>query len=177
MISDLLERASVAAPRSSSQVALYNPRNLWLERTVVMSDVVVTSQTNLRNQVRYGEGHTFITDEPISAGGEDAGPDPYTLLLAALGSCISMTVTLYARRKQWPLEQVTVRLRQGRIHSKDCQECAQNMEGYVHRIERSVSFTGPLSEEQLARLTEIAHKCPVHKTFTSPIVVAELKDV
>ena len=141
-----------------------------------MSEVVVTSQTNLQNEVRYGEGHSFITDEPTSAGGEDAGPDPYTLLLAALGSCISMTVSLYARRKQWPLEQVTVRLRQGRIHSKDCQECNKTEEGFIHRIERGVSFTGPLTEEQLARLQEIAHKCPVHKTFTSPIIVADLKD-
>ena len=99
-----------------------------------MSDVVVTSQTNLRNQVTYGEGHSFITDEPVSAGGEDAGPDPYTLLLSALGSCISMTVTLYARRKQWPLEQVTVRLRQGRIHSKDCQECAVRREDRCRRM-------------------------------------------
>ena len=141
-----------------------------------MSEVVVTSQTNLRNEVRYGEGHSLITDEPASAGGDDAGPDPYTLLLAALGTCISMTVTLYARRKQWPLEQVTVRLRQGRIHSKDCQECNKTEEGFIHRIERGVSFTGPLTEEQLARLQEIAHKCPVHKTFTSPIIVADLKD-
>src|SRR5215213_8030175 len=91
-----------------------------------MSEVVVTSLTNLRNEVRYGAGHSFITDEPIEAGGEDAGPDPYTLLLAALGSCISMTVTLYARRKQWPLEKVTVRLRQDRIYAKDCEECVQN---------------------------------------------------
>ena len=140
-----------------------------------MSEVVVTSQTNLRNEVSYGPGHSFITDEPVAAGGEDAGPDPYTLLLSALGSCISMTVTLYARRKQWPLEQVTVRLRQNRIHSKDCKECNEK-EGYIHRIERSVSFTGPLTDEQRTRLQEIAHKCPVHKTFTSPIVVAELKD-
>lgn len=140
-----------------------------------MSEVVVTSQGNLRNAVSYGAHHTFITDEPVEAGGEDAGPDPYTLLLSALGSCISMTVTLYARRKQWPLEQVTVRLRQGRIHSKDCQECNQQ-EGYIHRIERSVSLTGPLTGEQRTRLQEIAHKCPVHKTFTSPIVVTELKD-
>ena len=136
-----------------------------------MSEVVVTSQTNLRNEVSYGAGHSFITDEPVAAGGEDAGPDPYTLLLAALGSCISMTVTLYARRKQWPLEQVTVRLKQHRIHAKDCKECVQSEEGYMHRIEHSVTFAGPLSEEQRARLVEIAHKCPVHKTLTSPIVI------
>ena len=136
-----------------------------------MSEVVVTSLTNLRNEVRYGAGHSFITDEPVAAGGEDAGPDPYTLLLAALGSCISMTLKLYARRKQWPLESVTVHLRQSRIHSKDCQECMQGKEGFVHRIERSVSLTGPLTEEQRTRLQEIAHKCPVHRTLTSEIVI------
>ena len=138
-----------------------------------MSEVVVSSQQNLRNEVSYGAGHTFITDEPLGAGGEDAGPDPYTLILAALGSCISMTVTLYARRKQWPLENVTVRLKQNRIHSKDCKECVQMQEGHIHRIERSVTFTGPLSDEQRTRLQEIAHKCPVHKTLTSPIVIAD----
>ena len=141
-----------------------------------MSEVVVTSQTNLRNEVRYGAGHSFITDEPISAGGDDAGPDPYTLLLAALGSCISMTLTLYARRKQWPLESVTVELRQKRIHAKDCKECVQDEEGHIHRIERSVTLTGPLSDEQRARLQEIAHKCPVHKTLTSRIVIADIAD-
>jgi putative redox protein len=141
-----------------------------------MSEVVVTSLSNLKNEVRYGTDHTFITDEPLEVGGEDAGPDPYTLLLAALGSCIAMTVRLYARRKAWPLEGVTVRLRQSRIHAKDCTDCVNATEGYVHRIERSVTFAGNLSEEQLTRLQEIAHKCPVHKTLTSPIVVAELKD-
>ena len=139
-----------------------------------MSEVVVTSQSNLRNEVRYGEGHSFITDEPISAGGEDAGPDPYTLLLAALGTCISMTVTLYARRKQWPLESVSVRLRQSRIHVDDCKECSKDQEVYIHRIERSVSITGQLSDEQRARLLEIAKKCPVHKTLTSPIIIADI---
>jgi uncharacterized OsmC-like protein len=140
-----------------------------------MSEVVVTSLTNLRNEVRYGDGHTFITDEPAAAGGEDAGPDPYTLILAALGSCISMTVNLYARRKQWPLESVTVRLRQNRIHAKDCEQCAQDNDGYIHRIERAVSFTGQLSEEQHARLQEIAHKCPIHKTLESEIVITDPK--
>ena len=136
-----------------------------------MSEVVVTSQENLRNEVRYGAGHSFITDEPVAAGGEDAGPDPYTLLLAALGSCISMTLKLYARRKQWPLETVTVHLKQNRIHSKDCKECLQDKEGFIHRIERKVSFTGKLTEEQRTRLHEIAHKCPIHKTLSSEIVI------
>lgn len=140
-----------------------------------MSEVTVRSLSNLQNEVMYGEGHHFITDEPVAVGGEDAGPDPYTLLLAALGSCISMTVTIYARRKQWPLERVTVRLRQNRIHVTDCLECTEIKEGYVHRIERAVSFEGELSDEQRTRLKEIAHKCPVHRTLTSPIVVAELK--
>jgi putative redox protein len=141
-----------------------------------MSNVIVTSLSNLKNEVRYGDNHTFIADEPVEAGGEDAGPDPYTLLLAALGSCISMTTTLYAKRKGWPLERVIVRLRQNRIHAVDCVECTKETEGYVHRIQRSVSFEGNLSEEQLTRLQEIAHKCPVHKTLTSPIVITELKD-
>lgn len=141
-----------------------------------MSEVIVTSRTNLQNEVRHGVGQSFTTDEPVAAGGDDAGPDPYTLLLAALGSCISMTVTMYAKRKQWPLEKVTVRLRQNRLHAKDCKECNEQTEGYIHRIERSISFEGPLTDEQRARLKEISHKCPVHKTLTSPIVITELKE-
>jgi uncharacterized OsmC-like protein len=141
-----------------------------------MSEVIVRSLSNLKNEVIYGPGHTLITDEPVEATGDDAGPDPYTLLLAALGSCISMTVTLYARKKQWPLDRVTVRLWQNRIHAKDCQECTEGTEGYVHRIERSVAFEGNLTEEQRARLKEISHKCPVHKTLTSEIVISEATD-
>jgi putative redox protein len=141
-----------------------------------MSDVIVTSLANLKNEVSYGNYHTLITDEPVEAGGEDAGPDPYTLLLAALGSCISMTTKLYAKRKDWPLKRVIVRLRQQRIHAADCVACTKETEGYVHHIERSVTFEGELSAEQHARLQEIAHKCPVHKTLASPIVVTDLKE-
>ena len=141
-----------------------------------MSEVTVVSLSNLQNEVRYGDGRTLIIDEPESLGGDGAGPDPYTLLMSALGGCISMTVTLYARRKGWPLERVTVRLRQQRVHAKDCAECVQNTEGFVHRIERSVSVEGDLTDEQRERLQEIAHKCPVHKTLSSEIVIADLKD-
>jgi putative redox protein len=142
-----------------------------------MSEVIVHSTEKLQNHVQYGEGQEMIIDEPVDLGGDGSGPDPYTLLLAALGGCISMTVTLYARRKGWPLERVTVRLRQQRIHAKDCVECERSTEGFVHRIERSVLVEGDLTDEQRARLQEIAHKCPVHKTLTSEIVVADIKEV
>ncbi len=106
-----------------------------------MSDVIVTSLANLKNEVSYGNYHTLITDEPVEDGGEDAGPDPYTLLLAALGSCISMTTKLYAKRKDWPLERVTVRLRQQRIHAADCVACTkynQAIRNFVCRVESSI---------------------------------------
>ena len=139
-----------------------------------MNEVTVTSLANLQNEVRYDGGQkTFTTDEPASLGGDGAGPDPYTLLLAALGSCISMTVTLYARRKGWPVERVTVRLTQRRQHANDCAECETTGDAFVHRIERAVEIEGDLTEEQHARLREIAHKCPVHRTLISEIVVAE----
>jgi putative redox protein len=84
-----------------------------------------------------------------------------------------MTTMLYARRKGWPLKRVTVRLRQNRIHVRDCDECAKTEDGYVHRIQRAVSFDGELDETQRTRLLEIAHKCPVHRMLTSEIVITD----
>jgi putative redox protein len=112
--------------------------------------------------------HHLSSDEPAAAGGTDTGPSPYQLLLAALGSCTSMTLALYARRKQWPLEAVTVELRHSRIHAEDCADC-ETQHGLLDRIERRISVSGPLSEEQRQRLLEIASKCPVHRTLTSEI--------
>ena len=141
-----------------------------------MGEVTITSRSNLRNEVSYGGGESFVTDEPKEVGGEGAGPDPYTLLLAALGSCISMTLTMYARRKGWPLERVRVTLRQRRVHARDCEACGEDKpDDYVQQIERAVELEGPLSEEQRARLLEIAHKCPVHRTLTSTIFVTEFE--
>jgi putative redox protein len=112
--------------------------------------------------------HGLTGDEAASAGGTDTGPNPYDFPLAALGSCTSMTVAMYARRKRWPLEAVTVRLRHSRVHAADCEEC-ETSEGLLDQIDRQVEFTGALSEEQRLRLLEIANRCPVHHTLTSEI--------
>jgi putative redox protein len=112
--------------------------------------------------------HALTADEPIAVGGTDTGPTPYDLLLAALGSCTSMTVAMYARRKNWPLEAVTVRLRHAKIHAADCAEC-ETKEGRIDHIERDVELTGVLTDEQRARLLDIANKCPVHRTLLSEI--------
>src|SRR5207344_3239672 len=108
--------------------------------------------------------------EPVSAGGKDAGPNPYELLLMSLGACTSMTLRLYARRKQLPLTRVAVRLRHARIHAEDCAEC-ETKTGFVDRIEREIVLEGPLDEGQRKRMLEIANLCPVHRTLTSEVSI------
>ena len=112
--------------------------------------------------------HRLAADEPADSGGTDKGPTPYDLLLASLGSCTLMTVGLYARRKSWPLQAVTARVRHARIHAIDCAEC-ETKEGKIDQIELDIEFDGPLSEGQRSKLVEIAGKCPVHRTLTSEI--------
>ena len=136
-----------------------------------MAEVTVSSDGFLKQNITAGN-HTLIADEPRLAGGTDAGPDPYSLLLAALGACTAMTLQLYARRKEWPLEKVEVSLRHYRIHADDCEDC-RTKEGLIDRIERHISLTGELNEEQRARLLEIAGRCPVHKTLTSEISIKD----
>ena len=129
--------------------------------------VVRGDASSFKQEVVAGK-HRLVADEPISAGGGDAGPDPYDYLLTALGVCTSMTVGLYARRKQIPLENITVSLRHSRIYAKDCEEC-ETKEGMLDRIDVEIELTGPLIAEQHAKLMEIAAKCPVHRTLTSEI--------
>ena len=129
--------------------------------------VVRGGADSFKQEIIAGQ-HRLIADEPVSADGGDAGPDPYDYLLASLGVCTSMTVGLYARRKQIPLENITVSLWHSRIHATDCHEC-ETREGMVDRIDVEVELRGALSAEQHAALMDIAAKCPVHRTLTSEI--------
>jgi putative redox protein len=103
-------------------------------------------------------------------GGLDTGPSPYDYLLAGLGACTSMTLRLYAERKELPLDRVVVRLRHDKIHAKDCADC-ETREGKLDQIGRTLEIAGPLDAATRQRLLEIADKCPVHRTLTSEVKI------
>jgi uncharacterized OsmC-like protein len=136
-----------------------------------MAEVLVHSLSNLRQEIDAG-AHTFYADEPADAGGDNAGPTPYELLLAALGACTSMTLLMYARRKGWPLEDVEVRLSHKRDYARDSAEC-DTRPVQLDQIERRITLKGQLDPSQRARLLDIAEKCPVHRTLTGTIKVSD----
>lgn len=131
--------------------------------------VTVTRGGAFRTEVATGR-HCLVADEPVAVGGADAGPSPYDLLLAALGACTGMTLRMYADRKQWPLEETTVRLRHGKVHALD-EEHPGAPGALVDRVERELELDGPLDAEQRARLLEIAERCPVHRTLSARVRV------
>lgn len=128
--------------------------------------VVAHTGRALRTDVT-ANGYALVADEPVSVGGTDAGPTPYDYLLAALGACTTMTLRMYADRKGWPLESVTVRLQHRKVHAKDC----ETKDGKIDWIKWEIEPAGPLEEEQRRRLLEIADRCPVHRTLESEVLV------
>ncbi len=132
--------------------------------TVVVHEATVGTYAQ---HVRMGP-HLSAGDEPADAGGDDRGPNPYEYLLAALGTCTSMTLRMYADLKKLPLQRVAVTLRHRKIHAADCADC-ETRDGKVDEIERVITLEGELSDAQRQRLLEIANKCPVHRTLTSEI--------
>jgi len=143
-------------------------------------DSVLAVEAGWVKVVESGEGkfaqhlldgrHRLAADEPVASGGLDRGPNPYELLLMALGACTSMTLRLYADRKGWPLARVAVRLRHEKIHAQDCADC-ETRQGKIDRIERIIDLEGALDAAQRQRLLEIAEMCPVHRTLTSEISI------
>ncbi len=119
--------------------------------------------------VRVGT-HVLSADEPVASGGTNTGPGPYDYVLAGLGACTAMTLRMYARQKNWPLQNVRVWLKHDKIHAQDCADC-ETKEGKIDQIDRQLVLEGPLSEEQRQRLLQIADRCPVHRTLTSEIKI------
>ena len=117
--------------------------------------------------------HTVQADEPVSAGGQDAGPTPYEFLLAALGACKAITLRMYAARKGWPLQGVQVNLSHAKVHADDCANCGSE-DRLIDRIDVEIRFIGKLSDDQRRSLLAIAEKCPVHRTLSSPIQIRTL---
>jgi uncharacterized OsmC-like protein len=141
-----------------------------LQNSVKPGTVVVASTgAGPFDQIMLDGRHSVRADEPASAGGSDGGPNPYELLLMALGSCTSMTLHMYAGRKQWPLEQVVVRLRHSKVYAEDCEGCENNPKAMIDRIDRAIEMVGTLDAEQRSRLLQIANQCPVHRTLSSKI--------
>lgn len=115
--------------------------------------------------------HVLTADEPVAGGGMDTGLSPYDFLLAALGSCTSMTLRMYADLKKIPLKETIVKLTYEKIHATDCVNCDSN-DARVDHIDRKIELLGEeLTQDQRAKLLEIANKCPVHRTLSSKILI------
>ena len=126
--------------------------------------VLVAERNGGLTQDIYAGDHHLIADEPGNVGGANLGGTPYDLLLASLGTCTSMTLRMYAKRKGLEVDQIEVQLQHNRIHADDCEAC-EDQQGLVDQIERVVTIKGNLTEAQRARMLQIADMCPVHRTL------------
>ncbi|PJG56950.1 osmotically inducible protein C [Bradyrhizobium forestalis] len=165
---DALYAADVIAAWASRYIEIARPAKVLDLPDAPRQVVVQETRRSKFNQIITVGPHHLVADEPVAAGGEDAGPGPYDFLLAGLGACTSMTMRLYADRKSLPLDRVTVTLKHSKIYGKDCAEC-ETREGMLDQIERDIAIDGALDAEQRKKLMEIADKCPVHRTLTSEI--------
>jgi uncharacterized OsmC-like protein/alpha-beta hydrolase superfamily lysophospholipase len=156
-----------AQPEGAATRAAPTPKGEGDAGVVIVRE---TRQGHLQQEIIAG-AHRLLADEPLAAGGGDSGPNPYELLLAALGACTAMTLRLYAERKALRLDRVTVRLRHAKIHAADCASC-ETKEGKIDRIEREIELAGALDADERVRLLEIADKCPIHRTLTSEVEIA-----
>ncbi len=141
-----------------------------LQHTIASGTVLVVERGDgAYTNVLLDGRHMLVADEPKPAG-DDRGPNPYELLLMALGACTSTTLRMYATRKNLPLEGVQVRLRHSRVYDRDCAGC-EDKPVEIGRIDREIELRGALTPEQRQRMLEIADKCPVHRTLSTPIQI------
>jgi putative redox protein len=172
----LLSRAE-DAEYAAEVITAWSRRYLGLTddppRTGAPEGVVRVSEADpagFLQDVAAGPKHHLLADEPASHGGTDAGPSPYQLLSAGLGACTAMTVRMYARRKGWPLDHVSVDVTHDKVHAADCADCPDKT-ARIDEFRRAIRLEGALDADQRARLMEIADKCPVHRTLEGVIRV------
>jgi len=168
--------AEFAASTIAGWAARYFPtRDPERENGVSRGQIRVLEENRRFLRRVLSDDHAWLADEPTSSGGDNAGPDPYEQLLAALGSCTSMTLRLYANRKSWPLDDVTVELSHERDHGPDCRRCDEPGQT-IDVIRRRIRLAGDLDAGQRQRLLQIADRCPVHKTLTGDLRVEDDPD-
>ena len=138
--------------------------------SVGQSRVRVEEKDHKFTQHVYSDSHYWLADEPQSSGGNNTGPDPYEHLLAALGTCTSMTLRMYAARKKLPLEHVVVELKHSRDYLEDCEGCEEKP-SQIDVLERELTLQGALTEADRERLLQIADRCPVHRTLHNHLQV------
>ncbi|AKM06967.1 bifunctional alpha/beta hydrolase/OsmC family protein [Pelagerythrobacter marensis] len=152
---------------AATVIAGWSSRYLPLRDDWPMPDdgIVVKSGHGKFGTEVHTASHRFVADEPVSYGGDDSGPTPYDLLLAALGTCTAMTMRMYAQRRKWPLEGTTIYLTHERNHEEDCEHAIEGEEGSIQALHRRIALEGDLTDEQRDKIMEIADKCPVHRTL------------
>jgi putative redox protein len=134
----------------------------------------ITAELKSGTAVSLSNGrHTWTADEPPEAGGSDAGPTPYEILLGALAACTCITLALYCRHKGIELRRVTAWYEYDRIHADDCEDCDRKPGGFVDRITSRVKIEGTFTEAQRERLAQIVSRCPVHKTLEAGVKLTD----
>ena len=172
---DSLYAGDMIAAWSRRYLDIYEKERVPVPEASENQVTVRTGKEGFRTEM-FVRGQALIADEPEAVGGTGQGPTPYDYLQAALGSCTSMTVQMYARRKKWPLEEAVTRLSHDKIHAEDCENCEESGTR-IDRFERELDLIGDLDDEQRQRLLEIAEKCPVHRTLKGePVIETFLRE-
>lgn len=129
-----------------------------------MATVTADITSGFAVELRAGN-HVWIADEPVDLGGTDTGPTPYELLMAAVASCTCITLSMYCRRKGWDLHSISARYEYDKVHADDCGDCDSDVSGYLDRVRSEIFIEGDFDDDQRARLSDVARRCPVHKTI------------
>lgn len=131
-----------------------------------MATITADLTSGFAVELRSGD-HVWYADEPTDLGGTDTGPDPYSLLLSAVAACTCITLSMFCRRKGWDLHSISARYEHDKVHADDCEDCDDEAAGRIDRVRSEIFIEGSFDDEQRARLTDIAQRCPVHNTVAA----------